>query len=214
MKVNHVSIYTKTLLSIYNIYVLGLSNRFAWKCPSKILLKHYNQNISLNHLDVGVGTGYFLDHCNFPDGVKPSIHLMDLNPNSLEFAAKCIQRYQPKTHLFDILKPLPNDLPKFDSIGISYLLHCLPGTIQSKEVVFKNLIPLLKSGGVIFGATILGKNTHSNYFATKLLSLYNRKNIFHNLEDDFVGLTHVLKSNFKRHAIHQQGNVAIFSAHI
>jgi len=46
------------LLSGYDLWVLGFSNTFVWRCPTRLLLEFYNEHISGNHLDVGVGTGY------------------------------------------------------------------------------------------------------------------------------------------------------------
>ena len=60
------AVYTKPILAIYDLWVLGISNRLIWKCPSSYLLENYNQHISANHLDIGIGTGFFLAHCNFP----------------------------------------------------------------------------------------------------------------------------------------------------
>ena len=54
------AVYSKRVLRIYDFVVLGVSNRFIWKCPTQRLEQHYNQHITANHLDVGVGTGYFL----------------------------------------------------------------------------------------------------------------------------------------------------------
>ena len=50
------AVYSRRVLGIYDILVLGLSNRWIWKCPTKHLLEHYNRCLSSNHLDVGVGT--------------------------------------------------------------------------------------------------------------------------------------------------------------
>ena len=46
----------------------------------------YQEHISLNHLEVGVGTGYFLQHCRFKG--TPRIALMDLNQNCLDMTAR------------------------------------------------------------------------------------------------------------------------------
>jgi hypothetical protein len=37
----------------------------------------------------------------------------------------------------------------FDSISLNYLLHCLPGNLASKSIVFEHVKPLLRAGGVI-----------------------------------------------------------------
>jgi hypothetical protein len=53
------AIYTKGNLAVYDWWVLGLSNAFIWHCPTEKLLDLYRAHITNNHLEVGVGTGYF-----------------------------------------------------------------------------------------------------------------------------------------------------------
>jgi len=55
------AIYTPLMLTFYDVLVHGLSNRLAWRCPTRRLLEPYRANLSDNHLDAGVGTGFFLD---------------------------------------------------------------------------------------------------------------------------------------------------------
>jgi hypothetical protein len=98
------------------------------------------------HLDGGVGTGYFLDKCTFPVE-KPVVHLMDLNSNTLEKTSSRIKHYSPVSHLCNVLEPIQDDLPNFDSISVMIFLHCLPGTMLKKEEAIKNLIPFLNEGG-------------------------------------------------------------------
>ena len=126
------AIYDKRTLAIYDLLVLGLSNRWIWRCPTPIQLDHYNKNLSANHLDVGVGTGYFLDKCRFPVDM-PRVALMDLNCNSLESSARRIVRYKPQTYVRNVLEPIPFEAEKFDSVSMNYLLHCLPGSLESEE---------------------------------------------------------------------------------
>src|SRR5512143_3043921 len=148
------AVYTKRTLSIYDFLVLGVSNRFLWKCPTSRLEEHYSEHVTANHLDVGVGTGYFLDRCSFPSQA-PRIALMDLNAATLDFASRRIARYQPETHCRNVLEPISLAGEKFDSIGINYLLHCIPGSIGSKAVAFDHLKALMNPGAVIFGSTLL-----------------------------------------------------------
>src|SRR5258708_16057798 len=98
------AIYNKVILSVYDIGVLGIANAVIWKCSTSKILTFYNQHISANHLDIGVGTGYFLDKCRFPSNA-PKLTLFDLNPNSLESTAKRVRRYNPTTQVGDALKP-------------------------------------------------------------------------------------------------------------
>src|SRR5215471_7704675 len=75
------AVYTPSTLALYDLVVLGFSNSLVWKCSSRLILDFYNEHISGKHLDIGVGTGYFLDRCRFPTST-PTIALLDLNPES------------------------------------------------------------------------------------------------------------------------------------
>src|SRR6185436_10450612 len=158
-------IYTKSTLSIYDIYVLRFSGRFAWQCSAPLVVDFYNRYISANHLEVGVGTGYFLDKCRFPSYTSPLLALVDLNPNRLQGAAKRLSRYSPLAYQANALEPLSIGATGFDSAGLSYLLHSLPGSMLRKGIVFKNLKSLINKDGVVFGTTILGQGVKHNFLA-------------------------------------------------
>lgn len=208
------AIYSKPVLSVYDLYVLGFSNTFVWRCPSALMLDFYNEHISGKHLDVGVGTGYFLDKCKYPVP-HPAIALADLNLNSLQATAKRLQRYHPTIHIVNALEPIHLEPAGFDSIGINYLLHCLPGDLLDKEVVFRNLKPLLNPrGGVIFGTTILGKGVSQNSLAKALLRVYNSKRIFDNTDDNPADLESALQNNFRDYTMRIVGCVAFFVGRI
>lgn len=203
--------YTPLTLALYDLAVLGLSNRFVWQCDSHVLLDFYNQHISDRHLDIGVGTGYFLDRCRFPS-TTPKIALFDLNPHSLAKSAKRLRRYDPSCYLGNALQRIDIGMSGFGSISLNYLLHCLPGTLASKSVVFEHVKPLLKDGGVIFGSTILGEGVRHNPLAKQLIKIYNAKGIFSNLSDRQSDLESGLKAHFDEHTIKIAGCVALFSA--
>ena len=74
-------------------------------------MRHYDHHISPNHLDVGVGTGYFLDHCRF-ETPSPRMGLIDPNSPSLDAAGRRLARYAPEIHQADILEPIPVDQPR------------------------------------------------------------------------------------------------------
>jgi len=202
------AVYTNLVLSVYDRFVLGFSNSLAWKCPSPLLVDFYNQNVSGNHLDVGVGTGYFLDKCKFPAS-NPSITLVDLNPNSLKFTGQRLRRYRPKAYIADALELRLETT--FDSIALNYLLHCLPGNIRSKGAVLENLTQMLNEGGVMFGSTILGKGVKHNLLAKCLMRCYNSTGIFDNTNDSAEDLEAVLKAHFQHYALQIIGCVAVFT---
>jgi Methyltransferase domain len=204
------AIYTKQTLRLYDLIVLGISNKFIWQCPTQLLSDHYDRYITANHLDVGIGTGYFLGRCQFPSST-PRIALMDLNNNALEFAAQRLVQYQPEQYCQNILEPITLEVKKFDSVGINYLLHCLPGSIESKAIAFDHLRSIMTPNAVVFGSTLLQGNTPRNWFAKRLMNLYNSKGIFSNQDDDLEGLERSLNNRFRDVSIQVVGCVALFS---
>lgn len=210
------AVYSKTVLALYDLWVLGISNRFFWKCPTSKMLGQFDAFVTDNHLDVGVGTGYYLDKCRFPSDA-PRLTLIDLNQNSLDVTAARVARYNPVKVRHNVLEPvtlggLASELAPFDSISVNYLFHCLPGRLSEKLVVLDHLLPLLSDNGRIFGATILQGDVPRNAVARRLMALYNKKGIFHNREDTFEDLEAYLAERFADYHIKVEGCVAIFWA--
>ena len=201
--------YNQLTLGIYDSLVLRINNPFAWKCPNRKLLEFYNQHVSGNHLDVGVGSGYYPDQCSFPVS-RPRIVLMDLNPSSLAYSANRIKRYHPRTYQVDVLRPIPLDMPGFDTISLYYLLHCLPGRMKSKTAAFANLKPLLNEGGVLFGCTILGEGRPFDFFGRMAMQASNARGIFSNIQDNLADLEQGLRTHFAEYATEMVGHVAFF----
>jgi 2-polyprenyl-3-methyl-5-hydroxy-6-metoxy-1,4-benzoquinol methylase len=207
------AVYSKGTLNVYDWVVLGISNRFIWKCPTPGLEAHYNKHLSANHLDVGVGTGYFLDRCRFPSS-KPRVALMDLNPEALAFTAQRIARYKPETYLRNVLEPIASDAERFDSVGINYLLHCIPGSIDTKAVAFDHLKALMNPNAVLFGSTLLQGGVRRSGLAKRLMAIYNKKGIFANEQDDLEGLQRALRSRFRDVSVQVVGCGALFSGRV
>jgi ubiquinone/menaquinone biosynthesis C-methylase UbiE len=207
------SVYSPRVLGTYDLLVLGLSNRFIWKCPTRQLLALYNDNISSNHLDVGVGTGYFLDHCTFPTET-PRVALLDLNENCLQQTAKRIERYRPEIVQANLLEPISYEGQRFTSIGMNYVLHCLPGDLNAKAAAFDHLRHLLKPGGGIFGSTLLAHGVRRGFGARRLMALYNRKRIFSNADDSLNELQRVLSDHFADVKVEVVGCAALFTARL
>jgi hypothetical protein len=204
-------VYTPLVLRAYDLFVLGFSNRFVWRCRSSNMLTRYDQYVGARHLDVGVGTGWFLDRCRWPVEA-PSITLLDLNENALSTASQRLRRYTPATVQSNALEPVELGDSRFDSIAANYLFHCLPGGLEWKSAtVASNLTPYLASGGVLFGSTILGRGVDHNLLGRRLLRLYNRKGIFSNLEDDQRGLEQGLASQLTDVSVEVVGAVALFA---
>lgn len=205
------AVYSSLVLRFYDILVLGLSNHLLWRCPTAAIAALYDRNLSAEHLDVGVGTGYFLDRGRWPVP-HPSITLLDLNPNCLEAAARRLRRFRPRVIRANVLAPFPSELGPFHSASLGYLLHCLPGTIGEKAVVFDHLSPILAPGARVFGATILQGDTVRSKPAQALMDFYNRKGVFSNKRDTADDLGTALRDRFDDVRIEIRGTVALFEA--
>ena len=208
-------IYKPWVLRVYDIFVLFLSNRYIWKCHSKYQLKQYEKYTSNNHLDIGVGSGYYLSkHYAERPKENVSITLADLNQNSLHFAENRIKKHNPALLQLDIMQPLSPEIKsqKYDSIGINYLLHCLPGEMKNKDIVFKNIADILNPSGVCFGATLV--NDYKNKVAIKLAGIYNKKGVFSNQKDTKESLEENLKKYFSSFETQQIGSVVLFKAEL
>ena len=205
------AVYSRPVLAIYDLFVLRFTNTFVWKCPSRHILQLYNENVSEKHLDVGVGSGYFLDHCRFPSAT-PRIALMDLNENSLEKTAKRLRRYSPRSYRRNVLEPVEIGDSGFGSVGLNYLLHCLPGNMISKRAVFENLKPLLRRDGILFGTTILGGDVRRNWLARRYMKIFNSCGVFSNYNDHREDLERGLSQTFGRHEVTTRGCIAFFRA--
>ncbi|EKF75501.1 type 12 methyltransferase [Alcanivorax hongdengensis A-11-3] len=205
--------YTPFTLPLYDRLVLGASCRWLWRCPSERILDHYQKQVSSNHLDVGVGSGYFLDHVAFRSD-RPRLVLMDMNANSLAFCSRRIARYSPKLLQSNVLEPIDFDGARFDSLGMNFLLHCLPGDMHGKARALDHLKPLLNPGARVFGATLLHGGVERNLPARGLMHLYNRRGIFSNREDSLMALERELQGRFDAVEIHVQGCAALFAARV
>jgi len=205
-------VYSEKTLRIYDLLVLRFSNTFLWRCSAAKALSFFNRNVSGNHLDVGVGSGYFLEHGRFPQDTR--LVLMDLNPQCLDYAKARAVVANVSTAQADVLEPIEWSEDKFDSINLGYLLHCLPGTMKQKYMVFENLKPLMNEGGVLFGSTILGEGQKPNWAARKLMAFYNSKGIFSNQQDNLEDLRANLEKYFKDVTIEVIGEVALFRGRV
>ena len=205
------AVYSRPLLSIYDLWVLGISNSFIWRFPTRLQKAHYWQHLATEHLDVGVGTGYYPDKCQ-PAGGFTRLGLLDINQNSLDKTMGRVKRHRPKGFRANILEPVTIDTKPYQSIAVNYLLHCLPGKLPQKAVIFDHLNPYLEKGGTIFGATLLSHGVHRSDRARKLMAFYNEKGIFSNTEDSLEDLSELLASRYSHYSIEVTGCCALFAA--
>ena len=200
--------YHPWLLSIYDWLILGVISTYAWRCPTtSTLLPFFRENVTKTHLDVGVGTGYFLANSSIPDDA--SITVLDLNQNSLDMAKSRLNRSNVQAFKHDIFLPLDPTI-KYKSISLFYLLHCLPGPSSRKMALFDNLRNNMAPEGVVYGTTVLGKGIKHNFLGRLLLAALNSKGIFDNREDGEEVLEEQLKVFFEKVDTKVVGAVLMF----
>jgi ubiquinone/menaquinone biosynthesis C-methylase UbiE len=204
--------YTPWFLKIYDPLVLGFFATAVWRCPARRLVEHYNQHVGRRHLDVGPGTGYFLEHARLPAGA--SLTLVDPNPNVLAHASRRLAHLDVSVIEADVCKPLVDrvDNRLFDSVALNLVLHCLPGPVSRKATAIAHLAAVLEPDGVLFGATVLGTPELHTPLSRLPLLAYNRLGAFDNLSDSEQGLREILSESFEAIELDNVGSVAIFTA--
>ena len=203
--------YTWSWLVHYEIWVLLIVNTFAWGCSTaRYLLPLFRDNVGRKHLELGVGTGYYLVNGNIPASTR--LTLVDKDPRALNTAVERMKRQDVTTFVADILDPLPVD-DKFDSISMYYIIDSLRASVQEKCNLLGRLRHHLAADGVLHGATILGKGVRDdNSFARFIRNGCTKKGIFRNQDDNAFDFEKVLRDNFKMVETRVVGTVFLFRA--
>jgi SAM-dependent methyltransferase len=201
--------YSPALLRLYDPLVLGPIIRFVWRYPRAEGVRLYREHIRPNHLDVGPGTGYFLEHSGLPDG--SNVTILDPNPNVLRYVTGRLRRLQVTAVQADVLKPLPTPGP-FDSAALSAVLHCLPGPMERKALAIANVARVMAPDGVLFGASVLGRSARHTRMGRAFLWAFNKRGAFDNLDDTEAGLRDILERSFRQVSLETVGGVAVFVA--
>ncbi|EMD30446.1 hypothetical protein CERSUDRAFT_120390 [Gelatoporia subvermispora B] len=95
---------------------------------------------------------------------------------------------------------------RFDLVSLFYLLHCLPGSFPTEAS------HVLAPGGVVCGATILGRAAPHNWFGRTLVDVYSRRGVFGNAGDTKDDPERALRAAFAEVTVEQVGVVVLFSA--
>ena len=201
--------YNPAFLRVYDGLVLGVFARFVWRMSTGDLVRLYREQIRPNHLDVGPGTGYFLEHAGLPDGSRVTI--VDPNPNVLRHVTRRLERLDVTAVEADVLKPLPTPGP-FASAALSGVIHCLPGPMERKAVAVEHIARVLAPDGILFGHTILGQSAMHTLLGRRLLSTVNKRGTFDNLDDTETGLRAILERSFREVDLQTHRATATFVA--
>jgi hypothetical protein len=105
-------------------------------------------------------------------------------------------------------------LPSIEPCRINYLLHCVPGSIESKSIAFDYLQTVMNPNAVIFGSTLVQGCVPRSWLAKRLMNLYNSKGIFSNQDDDLEGLETSLNKRFRDVSIEVVGCAVLFSGRL
>jgi len=201
--------YTKSFLRVYDAVILGFFLRFVWRCPTSRLVEGYRQHIRDRHLDVGPGTGYFIERSGLPNGSQATI--LDPNQDVLDYATRRLPRLEVTAVQADVLKPLPVD-GLFNSAALHGVIHCLPGPLARKAAAVTNVAAVLASDGVLFGMSVLGSSGPQTWLSRLMLDTLNRRGTFDNLTDTEEGLNEILAASFEQVELETVGSVAVFVA--
>lgn len=201
--------YTPTFLRVYDPVILGFFTPVLWRCPTRRLEDGYRRHLRRRHLDVGPGTGYFLERAGIPDGSP--VTLLDPNVHVLRHAWRRLRHLDVTTVEADVCKPLPIQGP-FDSAALNGVLHCLPGPLSRKAVAIANVARVLTPTGVLFGASIVGLSGCHTRLSRSVLMANNGRGIFDNLDDTEGGIHEILEASFERVDLETVGSMALFAA--
>ena len=201
--------YTPFLLNLYDPIVIGVVAGLVWRVPGGPLIENYRRNIRNPHLDVGPGTGYCIRRSGLADG--SSVTILDPNPDVLRHATGKLARFDVNAVEADVLKPLPVAGP-FESAAMNMVIHCLPGPLSRKALAIKNIAAVLSPTGTLFGATILGRAADHSWLGQQVLTAFNKRGAFDNLDDTEDGLREMLTAYFENVEMRIVRSAAIFRA--
>jgi SAM-dependent methyltransferase len=201
--------YNPALLAIYDVWVLKFMAPTVWKCPIPPGIARYRRHLGRRHLDVGPGTGYFIEKAAPP--LDTEITLLDPNTHVLKRASKRLAAWDPITVEADVMKPLPVE-GAYDSAALSFVLHCLRRPMSNKAIAIQNIADVLTPDGVLFGGTVLGTREPHTRPARAFLWAFNKEGSFDNRDDTAEGLHEILSASFRQVEIERSGSAALFSA--
>lgn len=202
--------YTPRFLATYDRWVLGFMSRFVWRTSTPATVERYRNNVGRRHLEVGPGTGYFLAEAGLP--LETEVTLLDPNGHVLEHASDALEgMMKVKTVEADVLKPLPVEGP-FDSVGLNYVLHCLPGPQAQKATAIRNIAAVMDPEGVLIGGTLLGLSADHSLPARAVIRIGNWQGGFDCLDDTADGLRSILEASFDEVELEVGPSTADFTA--
>ena len=199
--------FVSSSIKFYDYLVNDINCNYAWRCNKTNIFDLYRKNLKPNHLEIGPGSGYFLLPKHHNKKIE-NLYLMDINYPILNHSHTQLKNHFPnvypiKHNIFE------NSLKFFDfqSVGINYVLHCVPGSLENK---MEKLIENLPNNVSIFGSTVINDYDKQTNLSKLELMFLNKFGIFNNYDDysnSFIKFVDSNKLNFNTQII---GNVLIF----
>ncbi|VAX00338.1 hypothetical protein MNBD_GAMMA21-653 [hydrothermal vent metagenome] len=206
-----VQIYSRLLLFFYDTLIMRLLTPYVWRCKATNYLKLYHAYMTPNHADIGVGTGYCLDRCQYQPG-QVRIALIDLQQNCLDYSARRLKRFSPEQYQRNALEPVHINAETFDSIALGGILHCIPGDMQDKGKVFDSFAPIMNETTCVFGYTILNKGVRKTHLSRVIFYVLQKLKVINGIHDSAEQLKIELHNRFHHSEVDVIGSVAIFVA--
>lgn len=210
------AIYRKSVLRHYDWIVHGFSNPLVWRVPTRKIHQMYRQNLSNWHLEVGVGTGKFLLR-HWPQQSGARLVIADASRDCLEWTSERLKRRRISLDSrvqIDFESEQSSEVilgSKFLSIGLNYVLHCLPGT-ATRQRALKFIRSHLAPDGVLFGSTLMGAPVSHYTPARWLEKKYQKTGIFSNRSDSIDSISDLLAGHFHEVACRPCGRAIFFHA--
>jgi SAM-dependent methyltransferase len=203
--------YNRLSLSIYDVALWKVAAPIVWRCPSNAIRHLYRQHAAQRHLEIGPGTGFFLDDAFVLRRISQLV-LADASVGSLTTSRLRVASADPAAALVDASTGLPFRPGAFDSVGLNFVLHCVPGAdLHEKATMISATATVLSSEGRLFGSTLLGVHP-ANPVARVARRIGNRAGLFDNQGDRLEDLETVLAELFTDVSVARCGAAATFVA--
>lgn len=187
----------------YDYLVNNINCKYVWKCDQRYIKKLYANNITNKHIEIGPGTGYFIKKYQFNN-----LHLVDINQDILDNSKKniinnCQNIKIHNQNIFEYNNKINEDIT---SIGMSYVLHCVPNNL---DISLDNLVENIKTNNqvTIFGSTVIPNK--KDFLAMTEIYTLNTLGIFNNINHNKEQLEYII--NKYNGNIKHVGNVLLFN---
>jgi hypothetical protein len=200
--------YNAAMLAIYDVWVLKFMTKAVWKVPVALGVDRYRQHMGHRHLDVGPGTGYFIEKADQPRDTEITL----LDPIRPCFAT---WRSDSRHGIRSPLRPTswsPSRSTDRSTPRLSASYSTAFAGQRVKAVAVRNIAHVLDPEGILFGGTVLGLQGDHTKSARAFLRAANKPGGFDNVDDTAEGLRRILEMSFSAVDVDVVGSAALFAA--